>query len=88
MKFLAVTGLLATTVAAFPASLDKLLDKAGAEAFQKYKRDNGILDERAGPPQGFGALPLLPPPFDPALQLVNNKGANAVRTQKVETITP
>lgn len=90
MKFLAVVGLLASGVAAFPFHMDELVAPLVRNAeFQKYKekmikaRDAGVspyeLDARqAAAPQGAGALPLTPPPFNASQQYVSNQGAHAV----------
>lgn len=89
MKLLATTALLASSVAAFPYNMDQLVAPLADNArFQKYKRDQiaereahgtveGMpVDARAvvASPQGAGALPLVPPPFDAAKQYVSNKG--------------
>lgn len=75
MKLLA-TGLLAGTVAAFPFRMDELVAPLKTnEAFQEFKRAK--LEGRAAtPPQGAGALPATPPPFDAATQYVSNQGTH------------
>ena len=66
MKFLSISGLVAGA-AAFPHLLD-------------LETLNGIAAERlagraiGAPPQGAGALPATPPPFDAKLQYVSNQG--------------
>ncbi|KAF2173836.1 hypothetical protein M409DRAFT_62077 [Zasmidium cellare ATCC 36951] len=38
--------------------------------------DGGLQARQTAPPQGAGALPAVPPPFDANLQRVSNSGAN------------
>lgn len=61
-------GLLASSVAAFP----HLFDKLGASHPVELRQIN------PSSPQGTGALPLVPPPFDAAAQRVSVSGANRV----------
>lgn len=65
MKSFALTGLLASTAAAFPAMMDQLTGPLV---------ENALTKRQGAPPQGAGALPAAPPPFDAKLQLVNNQG--------------
>lgn len=58
---------LASRVTAFPAmAMDALTEPLQADLLTKR--------QTAAAPQGVGALPLVPPPFDPELQYVSNKG--------------
>lgn len=41
-----------------------------------FAMDGGLQARQTGPPQGAGALPAAPPPFDANLQRVSNSGAN------------
>ena len=64
-----------------------LLGASGVAAFPSLMLENnrhtqhevnlGKRQVLAGP-QGAGALPLVPPPFDAKSQYVSNQGANAV----------
>ena len=70
MKFLTlVTAFAASNVAAFP-HMDLLTGPLAANALNK---------RQSNPPQGAGAMPLTPPPFDAKSQYVSNKGAHKVR---------
>lgn len=64
-------ALLAGNAAAFPQYIDKLLDEATLEQVDVRKRAIGDS------PQGFGALPAVPPPFNAKEQYVSNKGVHA-----------
>ncbi|KAI9658792.1 MAG: hypothetical protein M1821_002352 [Bathelium mastoideum] len=65
--------LFAANAGAFPGKMDQLMGPVYAEAYkQKFKRQ---IDATA--PQGTGALPLTPPPFDAAAQYISNQGAHA-----------
>lgn len=74
-----VAALLASNVAAYPGMMG--MDRLTAPlAEQAYKNRNKRQVDAAAP-QGVGALPLTPPPFDAASQYVSNTGAYAVRLQ-------
>lgn len=65
-------ALLATNVSAFPAmAMDALTEPLKARALEMKPRAIN-----AASPQGAGALPLVPPPFDAKAQYVSNKGAH------------
>lgn len=71
MKTTYATSLLlaaASNVVAFPHMMDKLLDPLARDALVK----------RIASPQGAGALPLVPPPFDAKAQYVSNQGDHKV----------
>lgn len=73
-----ITGLafLAGQVAAFPRfAMDALTAPLAADV--AYKRVMARQSTTA--PQGAGALPLTPPPFDASEQLISVSGAHAVR---------
>lgn len=60
-------------VSAYPGQMDSLMGPIYAEAYkQNFKRQ---IDATA--PQGTGALPATPPPFDAAAQYVSNQGIHA-----------
>lgn len=59
----------ASNVVAFPHMMDKLTGISMKDALAK----------RATAPQGTGALPLVPPPFDAKAQYVSNQGDHAFR---------
>lgn len=75
MKSIAIAGLLATTAVAWPTNLDKLTGRSMDDVAALLQND--ILKRAAAPPQGAGALPAAPPPFDAKAQYVSNKGAHA-----------
>jgi len=64
-------GLLASGAAAFPAMMDALTAPLTAEGANLRRAINPAA------PQGVGALPLAPPPFDAKAQYVSNQGAHA-----------
>ncbi|USW58157.1 Putative chloroperoxidase [Septoria linicola] len=66
MKSFAVTGLMASSVMAFPAMMDVLTAPLIENAHTKRAA--------IASPQGAGALPLAPPPFDAKAQYVSNQG--------------
>ena len=71
MKFsTAVAAFMASNAAAFPHYMDALTAPISANAHAKLPRR--AIDPSA--PQGAGALPLTPPPFDADAQYVSNKG--------------
>ena len=71
--FLIATAVLCiVNVAAYPGKMDKLMGPIYAENF-KHKEKRQI---DASAPQGAGALPITPPPFDAAAQYVSNQGAH------------
>ena len=76
--FTLLTAFLAGNVAAFPKNMDMLTGPLAAEAL-KLKRQ---ISSTA--PQGAGALPLTPPPFDAKSQYVSNTGAHKVRMEQAE----
>lgn len=67
----ATAALLVGGAAAFPSNMDSLLEPAMREAVAEKKR------QLVGGPQGDGALPLVPPPFDAERQFVSNQGEHA-----------
>ena len=77
MKGFISTALLgASSVAAFPSL--KLENNAAAQ----HEVNIGKRQVLSGP-QGAGALPLVPPPFDAKSQYVSNQGAHAVRIDMI-----
>lgn len=64
-------ALLASGAAAFPAMMDALTAPLAAEAANLRR----AIDLAA--PQGAGALPASPPPFDAKAQYISNQGAHA-----------
>ena len=69
MKSFAVTGLLASTAAAFPAAVLNAIADGTLKAPSEM-----VARAAVASPQGVGALPLTPPPFDAAAQYVSNQG--------------
>lgn len=74
MKSFAVLASLLAGASAFPQMMDALTAPLAARALD----DSASLDKRAAPPQGAGAMPLVPPPFDAKSQYVSNKGTHKV----------
>ena len=70
----AVVAALTSNVAAFPHMMDKLTGPLTARTLEAI----GHLEKRIANPQGTGALPLVPPPFDANLQRVSTSGQYAV----------
>lgn len=68
----AAFGLLVSEISAFP----HLMTDPNSPLFVAAKEKRLSVA-----PQGVGALPLLPPPFDAAAQYVSNKGAHKVRIE-------
>ena len=68
-------ALFASNVVAFPhMAMDSLTAPLAADV--AYRK---LLERQSGsPPQGLGALPLVPPPFNAASQRINTTGAHAV----------
>ncbi len=66
-----VAALMATNVAAFP-HMDTMTAPLKASAYNKLMRR--AISRNA--PQGKGALPVTPPPFDAKSQYISNKGAH------------
>lgn len=76
MKFAILSGLLAgTAMSAAVPNMDDLLGSLSADALKDI-HTRGIESRQinAAAPQGVGALPLVPPPFNAAQQLVKNTG--------------
>lgn len=72
-SFLSIAAL-ATSAMAFPSQM------FNADSAIVRAANSGVLKRQisgAVPPQGQGALPLTPPPFDAASQYVSNKGQYA-----------
>lgn len=71
----AVLAFSTSPVAAFPH-----LMTSPDSPFVKAALEKGLLAKRQGvaAPQGAGALPLVPPPFNATAQYVSNKGVYAV----------
>lgn len=65
-------ALLGASVQAFPTLVLEELAKSGVADEAHVKRQSS-----ASAPQGAGALPLAPPPFDAKSQYISNKGAHA-----------
>lgn len=66
---------LASNVHAFPTmAMDALTEPLKAEAFNVKRTTEIHARQGAAPPQGAGALPLIPPPFDAKAQHVSNQG--------------
>lgn len=77
MKFSLLSSLLAgTAMSAAVPNMDDLLSPLTANAFKDFHARS--IDERQNraAPQGAGALPLVPPPFNAQQQLVPNTGVN------------
>ncbi|KAM3415965.1 hypothetical protein BST61_g9455 [Cercospora zeina] len=77
MKFTLLSGLLAgTAMSAAVPNMDDILSPLTANAFRDIHARS--LDERQNraAPQGEGALPFTPPPFNAEQQRVPNTGAN------------
>ncbi|KAK5164366.1 uncharacterized protein LTR77_010062 [Saxophila tyrrhenica] len=67
-----ITAFLAGNVAAFP-NMDKMTAPLAARAYEEAQQ----LKKRAvDPPQGAGAMPLVPPPFDAKAQRISTTGAH------------
>jgi len=74
---LASAAIFAGHVAAFPhLAMDHLSAPIAADVAYKQLLER----QSATPPQGAGALPLVPPPFDAKSQLIDVSGAHAVRS--------
>lgn len=71
--FTIVTALLAGNVIAFPKNMDMLTGPLAAEALRAKRAISATA------PQGAGALPLTPPPFDAKSQYISTTGAHKVR---------
>lgn len=79
MKSLSKQIITAATLAGHVAAFPHMAMRSEGEvvaADVAYKR---LLERQSSPPQGSGALPLTPPPFDAASQLVDVTGEHAVR---------
>ena len=76
MKFAILSGLLAgTAMSAAVPNMDDLLSSLSADALKDiHTRGIEARQINAAAPQGVGALPLVPPPFNAAQQLVKNTG--------------
>ena len=66
---------MASYAAAFP-NMDKMTAPLAARAYAKAQAAKRQIDATA--PQGAGALPLVPPPFNAKAQYVSNKGTHKV----------
>ena len=83
MKTVGVTALMAGAAMAWPMNMDAITGPLQADAQAKWLEardmlENSIAERQAiASPQGAGALPLTPPPFDAAAQYVSNQGAHA-----------
>lgn len=85
MKSFAVLSSVLAGASAFPQMMDALTAPLAARALG----DAATLERRASPPQGAGALPLVPPPFDAKSQYVSNQGTHKVCSSPVlSTCTP
>lgn len=77
MKFAILSSLLAgTAMSAAVPNMDDLLNPLTADAFKKFHARGIDARQNKLAPQGVGALPATPPPFDPVAQRVSNTGAN------------
>ncbi|KAI5370767.1 putative chloroperoxidase [Septoria linicola] len=77
MKFTILSGLLVgTAMSAAVPNMDNLLNPLTADAFKKFHARGIDARQNKLAPQGVGALPATPPPFDPVAQRVSNTGAN------------
>merc|ERR1712014_384667 len=66
---------LASNVHAFPTmAMDALTEPLKADAFNVKRTAEIHARQGAAPPQGAGALPAIPPPFDAKAQYVSNQG--------------
>ncbi|RMY15180.1 hypothetical protein D0868_01033 [Hortaea werneckii] len=66
---------LASNVHAFPTmAMDALTEPLKADAFNVKRTAEIHARQGAAPPQGAGALPAVPPPFDAKAQYVSNQG--------------
>ncbi|GIZ39139.1 hypothetical protein CKM354_000253000 [Cercospora kikuchii] len=77
MKFALLSSLLAgTAMSAAVPNMDDLLSPLTANAFKDFHARGIDARQNRAAPQGAGALPLVPPPFNAQQQLVPNTGAN------------
>ncbi|KAF7192099.1 Dothistromin biosynthesis peroxidase dotB [Pseudocercospora fuligena] len=80
MKTVGVTALMAGAAMAWPMNMDMITGGLQADAQAKWLEardmlENSIAERQAiASPQGAGALPLTPPPFDAKAQYVSNQG--------------
>ncbi len=68
-----IAAFLAGGVAAYP-NMDKMTAPLAAKAYEQARKR--AIDPKA--PQGAGALPLVPPPFDAKSQFVSTTGDHKV----------
>lgn len=79
VSIFAVSLMAGSTVGAAVRNMDDLLSPLNARALDDIHE--AVLNPRQNrlAPQGEGALPLVPPPFDAAQQLVSTKAPNDFR---------